>query len=113
MTAGTAANRTTTSASLAAIGRNGDERVTGPMAPGRASRPDLPGSLCAPPIAESRIVLDFGERGVHLLELPPDPLDEAADVGPVPLAGGTGLEAVAMHQEIGRASCRERVCQYV
>src|SRR3546814_17039173 len=78
MTAGTAANRTTTSASLAAIGRNGDERVTGPMAPVRASRPDLPGSLFAPPIAESRIVLDFGERGVHLLDIPPDPLDEAA-----------------------------------
>src|SRR3546814_3720470 len=76
MTAGTAANRTTTSASLAAIGRNGDERVTGPMAPVRASRPDLPGSLCAPPIAESRIVLDFGERGVHLLELPPDRSEE-------------------------------------
>src|SRR3546814_10705338 len=46
---------------------------------------------------------------------------ELAEMGEVPVRGATILGAVFAHrreddavgQEIGRASCRERVCQYV
>src|SRR3546814_13307594 len=52
--------------------------------------------------------------GLHVLEYgcgPGDIAFAAAQMGAI--AHGIDISPVAIDQEIGRASCRERVCQYV
>src|SRR3546814_18733469 len=50
--------------------------------------------------------------GLNFLYSPTNPLCVAPGVGPATIAGASGASGPDI-LEIGRASCRERVCQYV
>src|SRR3546814_2011894 len=67
--------------------------------------PDAYRAWLAPDADAGSVTLVEGEPGAE-----PD-IQILLPEGAVPWAGHSGRYAV--HQEIGRASCRERVCQYV
>src|SRR3546814_18318349 len=113
--------------------RKGDPLSFHPHCYYRPSQGDPPGTRPAWPAMIAAVTdLDGGVTGVHRTWLDPAAIDKAPVASPrramghllghgvrfgvadSVMAAGEGIETLlSVRQKIGRASCRERVCQYV